>query len=121
MRTTCNNCLDEFEIEAGSIQTVNIEDVEIQYFTCPSCGKKYLILAIDEEMKRLIADREELQKRIKAARLGKFREKTIRRLLGEQDKIMKRQKKLLPELKRRGEELLKALEKEDDHGDQETV
>ena len=112
MRTTCNNCLDEFEIEPADIETVTLDDLEIQYFPCPSCGKKYVVLAADEEMKQLIAKRGEIQKKIRTARAGKFRQKTIRQLVTEQEKVIKEQKKLMVELKLRAEQLLK----EADHG-----
>ena len=77
MKTTCNNCLDEFEIEAGSIQTVMIEDLDIQFFPCPSCGQKYVVFAANDEMKKLVVSRGQLQKQIRTARIGKFRQKTI--------------------------------------------
>lgn len=113
MRMTCNNCLDEFEIEPADIETVTLDDLEIQYFPCPSCGKKYVVLAADEEMKQLIARRGEIQKKIRMARAGKFRQKTIRQLVAEQEKVIKEQKKLMVELKPRAEQLLK----EADHGE----
>ena len=109
MRMTCNNCLDEFEIEPADIETVTLDDLEIQYFPCPSCGKKYVVLAADEEMKQLIAKRGEIQKKIRTARAGKFRQKTICQLVTEQEKVIKEQKKLMVELKPRAEQLLKGV------------
>jgi len=110
---TCNNCLDEFEIEPVDIETVTLADLEIQFFPCPSCGRKYVILAADAEMKRMIAERGELQRKIRRARMGKFREKTIRQMIGQLNKIISAQKKLMAELKPRAEQLLK----EADHGE----
>lgn len=107
MRMTCNNCLDEFEIEPADIETVTMDDLEIQYFPCPSCGKKYVVLAADEEMKQLIARRGEIQKKIRTARAGKFRQKTIRQLVAEQEKVIRAQKAILDKLKPRAEQLLK--------------
>ena len=112
MNITCNNCLDEFEIEPADIETVTLADLEIQFFPCPSCGRKYVILAADDEMKKLVVARGRLQKRIKAAHLGKFRQKTIMQLISEQTKLIRDQKKLWADLKPRAEQLLK----EADHG-----
>ena len=112
MKTTCNDCLDEFEVEPANIQTVKIEDLDIQFFPCPSCGQKYVIFAADDEMKKLVVARGLLQKRIKAAHLGKFRQKTIMQLISEQTKLIRDQKKLWADLKPRAEQLLK----EADHG-----
>ncbi len=113
MRMTCNNCLDEFEIEPADIETVTLDDLEIQFFPCPSCGRKFVTLAADAEMKRMIAERGELQRKIRTARMGKFREKTIRQMIVQQNKIISAQKKLMAELKPRAEQLLK----EADHGE----
>ena len=110
MKTTCNNCLDEFEIEPAGIQTVTVDDLEIQFFACPSCGRKYVVFAANEEMKKMIVRRGELQKKIKVAHIGKYRQKVIRGLVAEQEKIIKAQKKLSAELKPRAELLLKELE-----------
>ena len=57
MKTTCNNCLDELEAESGSIQTVKIDGLEIQFFSCPSCGRKYVLFASDDEMKKMVVAR----------------------------------------------------------------
>ena len=107
MKTTCNNCLDEFETEPASIQTVKIEDLDIQFFPCPSCGQKYVVFATNDEMKRLVVARDLLQKRIRTAHLGKFRQKTIQQLVSEQTKLIRDQKKLWADLKPRAEQLLK--------------
>ncbi len=109
MKTTCNNCLDEFDVAPDDITSVRIDDLAIQYFLCPSCGRKYVILAANDEMQRLIAERSVIQKKIKAALAGKFREKTIRQLTERQGKIIRAQKKLHDELKPRAEQLLKGV------------
>lgn len=106
MRTTCNNCLDEFDIKPGDISLVRLDDLSIQYFPCPSCGRKYVILAADDKMQRLIVERSEIQKKIRMAQAGKFREQTLRQLISRQSKIIAEQKKLQNELKPRAERLL---------------
>ena len=114
MTTTCNECGKTFEITPKDIITAEMEGLEIQHFPCPLCGQKYVVFAADEEMKKLVAQRVELQKKVKLAHIGKFREKTTRQYLAEISKIEGKQKKLLRELKLRAEKLLK----EDDHEDQ---
>ncbi len=106
MITRCNNCLDDIQVEADSIQTTMIDDLEIQFFACPSCGKKYVVFAANEEMKKLVAAREQLQRKIKVARAKKFREKTIRKLIDEQSRQVREQKKLFIVLKACAEKLL---------------
>ncbi len=107
MKTTCNNCLDEFEIEPSSIQMVTIKDLDIQFFPCPSCGWKFVIFAADAEMKKMVAERGEIQKQIRVARIGNLRQKTVRRLVARQNKLINAQKKLWSELKPRVERLLR--------------
>ena len=112
MKTICNNCLDEFDVAPDDITSVRIDDLAIRYFPCPSCGRKYAILAANDEMQRLIVERSVIQKKIRAARAGKFREHTVRNLIIRQEEIIAKQKKLAAELKPRAEQLLK----EADHG-----
>ena len=112
MKTICNNCLDEFEAESGSIQTVKIDGMEIQFFPCPSCGRKYVIFAADDEMKKMVVARSLLQKRIKAAHVGKFRQSTVHQLINEQTRLIREQKKLWAELKPRAEKLINEDRKE---------
>lgn len=114
MKTTCNNCLEEFNIEPADIASVRIDDLAIQYFPCPSCGSRYVVLAANDEMQKLIVERSEIQKKIRMARAGKVREKTIRQLMERQGKIIRAQKKLHDELKPRAERL---LAKEAGHGE----
>lgn len=107
MTTTCNNCLDEFSIEPEDITVTKIAGLEIQYFTCPSCGAKYVVYAADEEMEKLTAESIAIQRKIRLARQHKFREKTIRASEAELAAIRERQKKLEPKLKGLAEMLLK--------------
>ena len=109
MKTTCNNCLDEFELEADKIKTVTMEGIEIQYFLCPSCGYKYVVFATNEELKRLVEERQQLQKQYKAARAGHYRKKTIGQLIMAQKRLIRRQKRLWAELKPKAELLLRGV------------
>ena len=114
MRTTCNNCLDEFDLSPEDITIKHVEGLEIQFFLCPSCGARYVIYAADEEMEKLTSQSMELQKKIRLARERRFREKTIRGIELELAKVGVQQKKLEPKLKQRAELLLLASQNEDD-------
>ena len=107
MRVTCNNCLDEFELENDAVLRKALGGLDIQYFVCPSCDRPYVILAADEQMKKLIADRGAIQRKIRMAQTGNFRQKTIRKLVEEQAAIIKKQKALAGDLKLRAVQLLK--------------
>lgn len=114
MITRCNNCLDDIQLEPDSIQTTTIDDLDIQFFACPSCGKKYVVFAANKEMKKLVAAREQLQRKIRVARAKKFREKTIRKLIDEQSRQEREQKKLIIVLNACAEKLLaEPLDKEE--------
>lgn len=106
MKATCNNCLETFDIEKDGILYGVFDGLDIQYFRCPSCGYPFVILAEDKEMKQLIAERSEVQKKIRMARAGKFREQTLRKLILRQEEISMKQKKLMADLKPRAERLL---------------
>ena len=111
MTTTCNSCGEVFEVTPRSIIEAEFireheEDLTVQYFKCPKCGRKYVVFAANEEMKRLVDERVAIQKKVKAAHIGKFREKTTRQYLNEIAKIEEKQKKLLQTLKPRAERLL---------------
>lgn len=107
MNTRCNNCLDDFNIEAEDITVACIGGLEIQYFACPSCGAKYVIYAADEEMQKLTAESVAIQKRIRLAKVGHVRQKTFRQIEADLAKIRARQEELEPKLKERAEKLLK--------------
>lgn len=109
MKTTCNNCLDEFDISPKDIISKQVEDLEIQYFVCPSCGAKYVVYAADEGMKNLTQENVRLQKIIRIARARRFREKAIRDIEDELSKVRARQKANEPSLKERAERLLEGI------------
>ena len=107
MTTTCNNCLDEFDVSPEDVCTVEIAGLEIQYISCPSCGAKYIGYAADEEMKELTKQSISYQEKIRLARQHHFREKTIRVHQAGLAEVRSRQKKLEPKLKALAEKLLK--------------
>lgn len=112
MNITCNNCLDEFEINPEEILMKKTQDIAIQYFLCPSCGTHYVILAEDEEMQHLVEKAVRLHKQIITARKHGFREKKIRELIQELKDVRARQKEIEPELKKKAEQILKSDKEE---------
>lgn len=103
---TCNACQKMFNVEPKDIVTTRDGDLEVQYFSCQWCFKKYLVLATDGEMRDLIAQYKQVAMKMRAAHLGKFREKEIRKYERELAEIKKKQEQKLPELKRLGLECL---------------
>lgn len=103
---TCNNCREMFVVENNNISTMMDGNLEVQYFSCPKCGKKYLVLATDGEMRELIARYKKIAMRLRIAHKSKSRSATIRKYERELEAVKKSQMKKLPELKRLGQEVL---------------
>ncbi len=56
-RRVCNRCGNEIEIHLNEEiieQDNNRKDVTEQFFICPSCGKRYTVMILDEYMRTLI-------------------------------------------------------------------
>lgn len=98
----CNACKEMFVAERKDIISVTDGDLEIQYFSCPKCHKKYLVLAADEEMRGLIERYKKVAAKFKAAHIGKFRAAEIRKFERELAEIKKKQMQKRPELNRLG-------------------
>ena len=124
MTTTCNNCLDDFTVLAEDIKMVVLDGLEIQFFRCPSCGRKLVIFVADGEMKELVAERDKIQGQLRLARIGGLRKKTVRRFVARQNSLANAQKKRLRELKPRAERLLKEadhVQEEVEHKEQSAI
>ena len=50
---TCNDCNYDFTPE---IQETKDGDLELSFFRCPSCGKRYLISVTDEELRAALSE-----------------------------------------------------------------
>lgn len=47
-----NSCGKEFDLLGAKLKTENIEnDLEKTYFTCPYCGKEYVVCYTDERIR----------------------------------------------------------------------
>lgn len=102
----CYNCGHQFCRDRSLFRTIERGDLVIQYFTCPACGKRYHVFTSDTKMRNLIQRQMQVQTRIKAAFVGKFREKTIRGCERELDKIKREQDAIMPALRVAGEKIL---------------
>ena len=105
----CNKCKREIVILPDEVQTVTLEDLDIQYFTCPHCGWKYVCFAADAKMRGLVEQRKAIFQQICAARAKKFDAKTIRGYLSKQEKIKTEQAAMLPKLRARAYRLLREV------------
>lgn len=107
--TQCNKCKGTFYIDLET-RLAELEGMTVQYFRCPHCGEPYIILAADEEMKKLIDENKNLRQSMVAAHQKGFRKKTIDNYMGKLNKIKARQNALHPKLKKRALELLRTQE-----------
>lgn len=104
--TVCNKCGWEFVISEAFYGKIEADDLEVQYFHCPRCKEKYQIITTDTTMRKLIAERKSIDGKMKAARQKKFREKTLKEYVKRLNEIEAEQKKLFPELFKKGEKIL---------------
>ncbi|MBN3404458.1 transglycosylase [Clostridium botulinum] len=93
---SCNKCNKDFEIE---IKTKYYYKLEIQYFICPHCGKKYTYAVIDNHIREKRKELNSIKEKIKQC----TKEKQINRLINEQ-------KKILREMKEHSDKYIKRLE-----------
>lgn len=114
----CNKCGELFFPAEQRPQQIEAGDLQVQFFECPYCLAKYQVITTDPKMRELIAARQSWQQQIRLAQGKHFRQSTIERYEREIEKIKAQQKKLLPALKRRGAEVLRATE-EDSHDEKE--
>lgn len=103
---TCDKCGASFIIDDSRFASITEGDLEVQYFSCPSCGAKYLSFASDSKMRDLIQQRRAVQTKIQAARAKMFKAQVIKKYMREYEKIKKKQEKLLPDLRARGWKVL---------------
>lgn len=53
----CNNCGHKLFLSLENIhkaKVFNVEDVEVEYFSCPNCGHIYVFKFLDSEVKSLL-------------------------------------------------------------------
>ncbi len=101
-KCVCDKCGHKFAISRVNIEEIRRDDITVQYFSCPACLAKYHVCTTDPEMRRLIRKRIEIQNEI----AGSLSTRKSRRLKERLDKVIAQQMKLMPDLKKRGEEIL---------------
>lgn len=108
----CNKCGEYIVPSDQQAQQIVAGDLQVQFFECPFCLARYQIITTDTKMRELISARQTWQKQVRIAQKKHFRQSTIERYEREIEKIKALQKKLMPALKQRGVEILRAESEE---------
>lgn len=103
---TCDKCGHEFAINQANFEEICRGDIIVQYFRCTKCMTKYHVCTTNTEMRELIAKRLEIQDKIAAGSTRTLPVGTAQNLQHRLNKVIAKQKKLMPELKKRGERIL---------------
>lgn len=101
-KCVCDNCGHEFEVSDINMEQIRRSDIVVQYFRCPACLAKYHICTTNSKMRKLIKQRLDIQNEI----AGSLSARKSRRLKERLDKVIAQQMKLMPNLKKCGEEIL---------------
>ncbi len=104
----CDKCGHDFAI-IDNFGEISEDGITVKYFYCPECGAKYHILTTNYEMRKLIDKRVAIQNKIAKMRENQCPLVTAQKLEKELNKLISRQKKIMPGLKKRGEEMLKEV------------
>ena len=107
MIATCNKCKRDIEIIQEDIETVELEDLRIDYFSCPYCLRKYVVFAADKKMQELVKERKIIEGQLLLARAKRFTAKTIRGYIDKQEKIKAEQLALMAKLWPRAAKMLR--------------
>ncbi len=102
----CDSCKAKFAIDNANLLKVTEDDIEVQYFECPECRKKYMVIVIDSKMRELINRRQLLASQIALARRKHFRKSTINGYIANMEKLKTQQLKLMAKLDPIGKKIL---------------
>ena len=105
-KCVCDKCGHDFIINQVDFEEIRKGDIIVRYFRCPACLEKYHICTTNPEMRKLIRQRTAIQDKIVSTRVIALPAGTVQELQHKLDRIITRQKKLMPDLKKRGEEIL---------------
>lgn len=111
-KVTCDKCRHDFSVNQADFEKIRRGDIIVQYFRCPACLAKYHVCTTNTEMRKLIDERLEIQNRIAGGRVKVLPVGTAYKLKHRLDKVIARQKKLMLDLKNRGEKILRECESE---------
>ncbi|NFJ83916.1 transglycosylase [Clostridium botulinum] len=81
----CDGCKKDFEID---IKIKYYHDLEIQYFICPHCNKKYTYAVIDNYIREKRKELNNIKEKLKQC----TKEKQVNKLIKEQQKIIRNMK-----------------------------
>jgi len=104
-KTICNKCGYEFYI--SDLSTIAKDDLLVKYFACPACGEKYHVFTSDSKMRELVEQRQAIQTKIRIGHAHKFRKQELQKYAQKLAKINREQKKIMPQLEKLGEEILR--------------
>ncbi len=102
----CDCCKAEFKVDNANILKATEDDIEVQYFECPDCKRKYMVIVIDSRMRELINQRQLLTSQIGLARRKHFRKSTINGYIAKMEKLKAEQIKLSKQLEPIGKKIL---------------
>lgn len=102
----CDSCKTEFNVDDEKLLKVTEGDIEVQYFECPKCERKYIVFTTNERMRELVEKRRLLAAQIILARSKRFRPSTINGYLKKMQKLKEEQLKLRTELAPIGQKIL---------------
>ena len=104
MIVRCVKCHEDFVPER--VFEIWDGDVQVQYFNCTVCRARYQVMTTDPEMRSLIARRNALLNELGIAQKRNWSSRTKQMIEQRLVKVKARQKKILPALQKRGEEIL---------------
>lgn len=105
-RVLCNCCGKDISLRGISVETVQDGELQVQFFFCPHCGKKYLIVATDNELRQTMKRRDDLMKKAALFRRNGFREKSVEKFKREINRLSKDIERQAAALRKSGEMLL---------------
>ena len=115
MTIECVKCRESFEYSADTLKKLTEGQYEVQFFTCPHCGKNYHVLTIDNDMRELVMGRRKISAQLQIAKKKMSKginvhQRFINKLQREDKALKAKQEAMLPELAKVGAEILTRFE-----------
>ncbi len=111
-KCVCDKCGHEFAVNLVNCEKIRRGDIIVQYFSCPECLAKYHVCTTDSKMRKLIKQRLDIQNKIAEGHISPMKAGKAHNLQQRLNRILDKQKELMPKLKKRGEKILKESESE---------
>ena len=108
MQIKCEACGKDFEYSKESMEVTQDGEYEVQYFTCPSCHKRHLVLCIDAKMREMVNERRKIINQLAIAQKKQMYSKQISKLQRDDRKLKARQIDHMNELRPKGRAILEA-------------